>query len=58
MKDHFAGPHSDFTYRYINPGDQMDNTNWPLAFKVFYDLDCHVDKFIGASASHGLEPGR
>ena len=57
MKDHFAGSHSDFTYRYISPGAEMDNTNWPLAFKVFYELDFQVDKFIGASASHGLEPG-
>ena len=57
MKDHFAGPHSDFTYRYISPGAEMDNTNWLLAFDVFDELDVVVDKFIGASVSHGLQPG-
>lgn len=56
-KGHFAGPHSDFTYRYMNPGDEMGNTNWPVAFKVLYELDFAVDTFIGASASHGLQPG-
>src|SRR5688500_5428466 len=25
---HLAGPHSDFTYRYIMPGDQLTDTNW------------------------------
>jgi hypothetical protein len=54
---HLAGPHEGFTYRYIDSKDRIENTNWPVAFNVLYQLDCEVDKSIGASASHGLEPG-
>ena len=57
MKDHFADPHSDFTYRYIGPGDQMDNTNWPSAFRAFDELDREVDGYLGASSSYGLQAG-
>lgn len=57
LKDHFAGPHSDFTYRYIEPGSQMNDTNWTVAFRVFDELNREVDTFLGASAAHGLQPG-
>jgi hypothetical protein len=57
LKSHFAKPHSDFTYRYMNSTDSIVNTNWPLAFKTFDELDYAVDSFIGASASKGLRPG-
>ncbi|GEC30657.1 hypothetical protein EFR01_08280 [Sinorhizobium fredii] len=57
LKDHLAGPHEDFTFRYINDGDVIQNTHWPVAFQVLYNLDIAVDSSIGASASHGLAPG-
>lgn len=57
LKDHLAGPHADFTFRYIEDGATVRNTNWPVAFQVFYQLDVTVDSHVGASASQGLTPG-
>lgn len=53
----FAGPHQDFTFRYISPRDEIVIPNWPVAYGVFEELDAEVDRLIGASASFGLEPG-
>jgi hypothetical protein len=49
--------HKDFTFRYMNDGDEIDNVNWEVAFKVFDQLDNIVDAKIGASALVGLKPG-
>ena len=57
LKDHLASPHGDYTFRYINRGDKINNTNWPLAFKILTDLDKEVDAFVGASTAQGLKPG-
>ena len=50
----FAGPHEDFTFRYIEAGDTVQMANWQLAFPVLDQLDIAVDQFVGASASRGL----
>lgn len=57
LVSHFASPHADFTYRYIESYTKLDDTNWLLAFKVLEDLDRDVDVYLGASAAYGLEPG-
>jgi hypothetical protein len=57
LKSHLAAPHVDFTFRYIKPGNEMNNTNWPLTSKIFYELDNQVDTFLEASAAQGMKPG-
>lgn len=57
LVEQFSGSHSDFTYRYIESGAVVRDTHWPIALKVFDDLDTKVDTFLGASAQFGLQPG-
>ena len=57
LKNHLARPHADFTFRYLESSDIIQNTNWPVAFQVFGELDAVIDTMIGASASQGLPPG-
>ncbi|WP_342147993.1 hypothetical protein [Methylorubrum sp. SB2] len=51
------GPHTDFTYRYFRSDLIFDNTDFRSAFEITDRLDVEVDTHIGASASHGLQPG-
>lgn len=51
------GPHTDYTYRYFRSDLSFDNTNFSVAFSTSDQLDFEVDRFVGASASHGLQPG-
>lgn len=51
------GPHSDYTYRYFRSDLEYTTMGLMGAFAVLSELDTLVDREIGASAAHGLEPG-
>lgn len=57
LVDAFKTGHKDFTYRYIDDGDEISNINWDVAFPVLSRMNIIVDTKIGASASIGLVPG-
>lgn len=57
LVDALSKGHEDFTYRYINDGDQVNNIIWETAFQVLNNLDDVVDAKVGASALYGLVPG-
>lgn len=52
-----ASGHEDFTFRYLESGDQINLINWEPAFQALDQLDAAVDAKIGASAAKGLSPG-
>lgn len=53
----FSGPHGDFSYRYIEDGAVLQTANWSNVLGVMTRLDTEVDRYVGASASMGLQPG-
>jgi hypothetical protein len=57
LVDHFAGPHKDFTFRYMDNVDEISVTNWAFAYGVLEALDLEIDDLLGASAEYGLRPG-
>jgi hypothetical protein len=57
LVDSLSKGHEDFTFRYIDDGDEVRKLNWELAFTVLHNLDRVVDAKVGASASYGLAPG-
>jgi len=57
LVDALATGHQDFTFRYLNDGDVVQNIRWSVAVQVLDKLDNVVDAKVGASASYGLDPG-
>ncbi len=53
----FAGGEPDFTTRYVGEKDNIQTAAWQTVFPVLDQLNIEVDRFVGASAGKGLEPG-
>lgn len=51
------GPHSRFEYRYFKSPSSFESLGALQITSSLERLDTEVDRFIGASASRGLEPG-
>lgn len=56
--DKLHKPHEKFEYRYMRSDMKFDGDILPEGFDIFDRLDNVVDTKVGASASHGLVPGR
>jgi len=56
LVDALSQGHEDYTFRYIDDGDEVKNINWEIAFAVLNELDKVVDAKAGASAKYGLVP--
>lgn len=57
LVDVLAGPHQDFTYRYVTGEETYVALGWFGALNTWDALQTAVDEFVGASASLGLVPG-
>ena len=59
--EHVAEPHGqnqDYMYRYTRNDAEIEPLIWPVVLPIIDKLDNIVDEHVGASANHGLKPGR